>query len=146
MKIKDLLAQFGDLSAIHPVDVEFNKAVGDLESYAEPKMRATITAVTDDHDDVVIVRVDYIKYDDYNKSFESYNYYDSNHQAVLNARQANYYTVKDSLYVMANDEVDKYFSILSGHANELYEMYQAGGRALSYTAWLESYIAVRRNQ
>ena len=135
MKMCDLITL---LQAGKEVDVEFVKGVEDLECYPEPGMRATITGVIPKHDDVLELRVSYLKYDDFNIRFESSNYYDGDHQPVLTAREAGYYSLKESLYVMADDDVSKFMTFLNH--NELFETWNASLKEVSYVAWLENRV------
>ena len=143
MKIKDLSEQFNIMSSRGPVNIEFNKGVENLETYyeyAEPGMRATITDIVKQHDGVMIVRLDYTNYDEFNKAFESYNYYDSNNNATLNARQAGKYSTRDSMYIIPENETEKYFTIISHQNNKLYNLYKSENNKLTYIAWLENHV------
>lgn len=84
-------------------DIQFTHKIEDLEDYAEDRMRATITGIKkwdgDNADACHEISIDYSKFDEYNRQFESYNYWDKLGNATLNAREAGYYTVKDTLYL-----------------------------------------------
>ena len=135
MKMRDLITM---LQSGKEVDVEFVKGVEDLECYPETGMRATITGVIPKHDDVLELRVSYLKYDDFNIKFESSNYYDSNQQPVLTAREAGYYSLKESIFVMADDDVEKYMTLLT--PNEMFDTWNASLKEVSYVAWLENRV------
>lgn len=148
MNFKQLAAQFGEMSARGPVDIEFTAGAHDLESYPEPKMRATLLFVKDDHhdDDVMKIRVSYKKFDEYNKAFESHNYWgrialgQDERSASYTARETGWYEVEEDLYVMATDDISKVLTILDNGPNKLYEAYQADPKGLSYVQWLESLV------
>lgn len=140
MKMRDLITL---LETGKEVDVEFVKGVEDLECYPEPGMRATIMEARLKHDDVLELRVSYLKYDDFNIRFESSNYYDGDHQPVLTAREAGYYSLKESLYVMADDDVSKIMTLLNH--NELFESWFNGPKEVSYVTWLENLVQQQRD-
>lgn len=128
-----------------PVDVEFKEKIEDLESYPEKGMRATVTGAVIDHEEydgdaVIRLFVDYSKFDAENASLEAHNYYDKNGEPTLTAREAGWYKIKDTLYVMANDDAEAYLTILAKQTTELFEEYKASNSTLSYVAWLESKV------
>ncbi len=141
MKMRDLITM---LQAGKEVDVEFVKGVEDLECYPETGMRATITGVIPKHDDMLELRVSYLKYDDFNIKFESSNYYDSFQQPVLTAREAGYYSLKESIFVMADDDVSRVMTIIN--RNELYESWRLNNRGMSYVEWLEQEVTTLQRQ
>ncbi len=103
-----------DINELVGKTIEFLPAIDDFESYAEGKMRAVVTDIvpmyTDDPDPrehVYKLFVNYAKYDEYNKQFESANYYDKSGVDCLSARQAGYYSVADCIY-MPNPNVDSW--------------------------------------
>lgn len=141
MNFKELSQALPDMTARGPVVVEFTKGVGDLECYPEKGMRATIVGILEDSDrDVLKLRVSYEKFDEFNKAFESHNYFDRAGQPVLTAREAGYYHVEETIYVMADDDVDKYMKILSNGSSSLYDAYVAAKPDISYTLWLENLV------
>lgn len=109
MNYKELM----DRLMVAPIEIEFNEGVNDLETYPEPRMRATITSASMDHDNVVKLYVDYSKYDTYNKQFESSNYFDKSGCAVLTARQAGQYKERDTIYVMGDYDTGKHFTMIN---------------------------------
>lgn len=128
--------------------VQFYSKVEDLESYPENNMRATITGVEDSHDGVIKLRVSYAKYDEYNKQFESHNYYDRSGRACLNAREAGNYKVEDELYVMGDDRVETYMKIISDELQEKYraQVLQPGATMITYVEWLEQQLRSYRQR
>lgn len=141
MKMRDLIAF---LASRGHVDVEFTSKTHDLETYAEPCMRATLKGVRDDHDGVLRLQISYEKYDEYNEQFESHNYWGvlSKGQdpaaAQYTARETGWYKVEDHIYVMDTDEVSKYMVILN--PNPLYDEWAAGLKEVSYVQWLENLV------
>ena len=80
--------------------VMFTQRVADCEVYAEPFMKARILNMTSEHDgEVVCLDVDFSEFAEYNKQFESFNYYDADGVARLNAHEAGCYTARDSIYI-----------------------------------------------
>jgi hypothetical protein len=114
MNYKELM----DRLMLGPVEIEFNEGANDLESYPEPRMRATITQIVQMHDDVVTLHLDYSKYDTYNKQFEGSNYFNRSGCAVLTARQADQYKVQDHIYVMGSNDISKHFTMVNLSAFE----------------------------
>lgn len=141
MNFRDLQRTLPEMKARGSVTVEFVPGVEDLECYPEKGMRATVISVVDDNDTGVLkLRVSYEKFDEYNKSFESYNYFDKARQPVLNARSAGYYTVEETIYVMANDKIEKYMRVLYDNSTALYDAYRLEAPGISYTLWLENKV------
>jgi hypothetical protein len=95
--------------------VKFTKGANDLESYVEPGMRATITSVSwdgegkNESEAVFKLRVDFSKFDEENKQFETHCYFDKNHNPVLSAREAGQYEVQDTLYL--SPDFETYFTM-----------------------------------
>ncbi len=122
------------------IDVEFTEGINDLEVYAEPGMRATLLSGVDQGDDCTKVRVSFAKFDEFNKAFESANYFDKSGSAVLTARQANQYDVEDDIYFTATAPVTE-FVILDSRSATLMARYKAEATSgLSYVAWLEQQV------
>lgn len=124
------------------IDVTFTAKHADLEWYGEQNMRATITGIEDYHDETIHIAVSFAKFDEYNKQFESANYYDRNHNPVWTARQAECYNVEDHVFVMDTDKFEDYFVELK--RNDLYERYVASGTSDSYVSWLEDQLVMAR--
>jgi hypothetical protein len=102
--------------------VKFKKGIHDFECYAEPGMKARVIGITglyttdpDPQDHVYKLSVDFAEFDEYNKQFETYNYYDRDGIPRLNAREAGLYRIQDDIY-MSNPDCDpwlKYLSVLA---------------------------------
>ena len=126
--------------------IQFEEKAEDLECYPEKNMRAKVLSVKlsnpspDPHNVVYAVKVDYTDFDDFNRQFETANYYDKNQKPTLNARDAGYYTPVETLYL--SDEVyglwNEIFKIVGDKANKLVETYNAEAPNMSYIEWLES--------
>lgn len=71
-----------------------SQVVEDLESYAEPGMRATLTGGKMSHE-TLILDVNYAPFDEFNRAFEPKNYYDKSGAPTLTAREANPYKPQD---------------------------------------------------
>jgi hypothetical protein len=143
MTFNDLKEQFFNLRQQGPVNVEFVKAAADyLEAYPEGGMRATILDVQGDEPEVLILRVSYEAFDEYNKAYESHNYYDKTGNPTLTAREADCYTVNENLYVMGVDEIDRFFTLMGATASKLHEQYKAecGDKGITYVQWLEAKV------
>lgn len=123
-------------------NVYCKKLIEDLENYAETNMRLTlVSARGGDVNDVVKLQVSYEKYDEFNKSFESKNYFDRGGQAVLNAREAGYYKVNDVMYLMGESNPNDYFVVLEDRTAKLHDAYQKDKRDNeSYVEYLERLV------
>lgn len=133
------------------VDVEFAKGVEDLEGYPERGMRATVVAVSEPcADDVMKVRVSFKKYDEFNKAFEARNYWgvlskdQDPSSSNYTARETGWYKVEEDIYVMADDDVEKYMTVLS--PCEMFETWNASLKEVSYVTWLENRVRLLESQ
>lgn len=70
-------------------DIEFTDEAGEWDGYEEEGMRATVTGVRENHD-MVYLDIDYTKFDEYNKAYESANYYDKDNHPTRTAREAGF--------------------------------------------------------
>jgi hypothetical protein len=123
--------------------------VEDLESYAEGGMRTTIIGLRQmNHDpEVMTIQVDYSEFDEYNKKFESANYYDKNGEATMTAREKGQYKVKDELYVMADGLVGEFFAFSSNDQFSIFtEFANDANSGESYVSWLENTVLKLRSQ
>ena len=91
--------------------ITFTKGAEDLEGYQEPGMKAQVQAIRVNHANVLIITVDHSQFENHNKQFESSNYFDKSQVPCLNAREAGYYKVIDSVYVMADESDREAFTI-----------------------------------
>lgn len=122
-------------------EVAFKPEIENFETYAEPNMRCTISKAELMGSDPSIVKVvfNYEKFDEFNKQFESANYYDKNREPCLTAREAKMYKVSEENYFDAETPVSEIFEFLDSNSILLYSEYLALNAAseLSYVAWLE---------
>ena len=136
------------LEGIHPV-IEFKKGIEDLETYAEPGMRARVTGAVFESDQSVKLWIDYSEFDTFNQALEQANYYDKKGNPTLTARQAGFYTPLSTYHFEQQDNADSYFCVVEDASLKLYERYKQfakvpredGGRAWSYVQWLEHFAA-----
>lgn len=122
---------------VHPV-VTFGKGIDDLESYPESGMRARVVGVDLSDCDVYKLKVDYSEFDDFNKQFESANYYDKSGQATLNAREAGYYKVEDVLYV--DPGIETPWVVEEADRLKVFARFKQEGVGLTYVQWLEDQV------
>ena len=131
--------------------VEFLPPSGDWEHYVESGMRAKLVKVvnhdpkeTDPHYQVWELHVDFEPFDEYNKAFESTNYYDDKGHACLTAREANLYKPQDVIYIGPGQfgtmfsPVDK--DLVNSHEKVQAEFRREGTQE-PYIAWLERRLA-----
>lgn len=123
------------------IEAECRKKCEDLEAYVDGGMRLTIIGMVEDHDGVIKLQISYEKYEEHNKAFEKRNYYDKQGVPCLNAREAGYYTVKDTLYVMETDDPNEYFISVSDTSNRWLRAYlERRNEGETYVAFLERWL------
>lgn len=137
---------YSDLRQLHAnggkLVVEFLPPIVDCESYAEAGMRAEIVAVAPrDEDDVQRITFSFENFEDFNKPFESANYFDKKQAPVLTAREAGYYNPVEVYYFMASETI-KAFKFVDDKSLALLNKYKASAESasMSYVAWLEKQI------
>lgn len=136
-ELADLIA-----SGARPV-VTFTPGILDMENYLEPGMRGQLVGISERQDGMFKVLIDLSAFDDFNKQFESANYYDKNGVANLTAREAGYYTgPSESFYAMLDQPVE-YLVIEEAARLELFRKYQAAGTKLNYMQWLEDQVLTK---
>jgi hypothetical protein len=126
---------------IHPV-IEFKKDIEDIESYAEPGMRARAVGVATTNDNGVKFSLDFTEFDDFNKAFEQANYYDKKGRPTLTAREAGFYKGVETYFFEVQDETDKYFEVVKSRSLDLYERYKSSKEGVSYVQWLEAKVTI----
>lgn len=128
--------------------VQFTSSIEDMEAYPENGMRARIVSITtrytnvaDINDHLYIIKFDYSEFDEFNKRFESSNYYDKNGNAILTARQANMYTVTEEIYFGSPKlyPFEQYFKVIDQARNTLIDQFKVSG-ATDYVQWLEDQL------
>lgn len=130
--------------------IVFTKNIEDFENYAEANMRARIVRIDEEtnlsrplEDQLFVITVDYSEFNDYNRQFESANYYDKSGKPNLTAREANMYSVKEEFHFGSPQlwPFENYFIVADDHQARLLERFKASG-AKNYVAWLESQISL----
>lgn len=138
-----------DYTAFIGQDIEFNKKVEDLEAYPEKGMRATVLScdVSREDEDLIKVTVSYAKFDEYNKQFESSNYYDKDGNPVLNARQAGVYKETETLYTDSADS-HQWCTLLKPEFADLITEWKKDSqdKGESYNAWATKKLIEAREQ
>lgn len=128
-------------SGLRPV-ITFTKEVDELEAYPEAGMRARVISAVQKHDDIIVLRVDYTDFDEFNEQFETANYYDGDGNATKTARESGHYTPQEDLYIGLDAEIP--FSIVESNRLKLYDQYRQHNKdfpGTSYVQWLEDQIA-----
>lgn len=134
-----------DLRPLIGKDIEFLKEINDYDWYGENGMRATVRSVewqdeSNVNDPVFKLHVSFAKFDDYNKAFESSNYWNTG-EALVTAREAGCYKVEDHLYVGNNWA--KCLKIVGAPQAKLFVMFQVDKTSqpdITYMAWLETLV------
>lgn len=89
-------------------DIQFLPIIKDLDAYPEAGMGATITGFQCAGDGEYVchkIYLDYSKFDEYNRRFESSNYFNNEGNPVLTAREVGEYKIKDHIYIDDSVEV-----------------------------------------
>lgn len=126
--------------------VTFLSPVLDKEAYLEPGMRGRLAGISDLNGEIFKLQVDLSEFDEFNKQFESSNYFDKNGHACLTARQVGYYkSPKEQIYIGYDEEID-FIEIDGADRVSLHEEYVKSGSGLHYVQWLEDRILAREKQ
>lgn len=133
-----------DLNPLIGKDIEFLKDINDYEWYGERGMRATVLGITwhdesDANDPVFKFHLSFKKYDDFNRPFESANYWDENGEATKTARESGDYKVEDYLYLGNNWA--NCVELVDSNAGKLLDLFLTDKEAqpdLTYVKWLEA--------
>lgn len=120
--------------------VTFKPPILEQEGYLEAGMRGRLVAVSNEPDGIVKFRVDLAEFDDFNRAFESANYFDKAGVPCLTAREAGYYKdAKESIYAGAADEVD-FCEVEASPRFALYAEFRQSAAGRSYVQWLEDRV------
>jgi hypothetical protein len=117
--------------------IEFTDDIDNAETYLESSMRANVISIAPDSAGVYMLSCNVSGFEEHNKNFESHNYFDSNQNPVLSAREAGYYTDIVVIYVCKEFMP---FKAVSENSVSLFDAYSKDKSDLSYIAWLESKI------
>lgn len=128
----------------HPV-VRFKKRIENMETYFEADMMARVINIFNEMEDHFGIVFTVEAHDDYNKDFETANYYDNTGNACLTAREADMHPnrnhMNEDVYFMNDDRVEDWFEIVSDDGTELFSQYESMPRAgMSYVQWLETRV------
>ena len=127
-------------SGIKPV-VTFKHDVLNFECFCEPGMRAQITSCVFDSLDMIKIVVDYTQFEEFNKQFETSNYYDEHGVACLTAREADQYENTETIYFMIDhDDLDSVLEVEQSAMMKLYEKYVSEKSNKTYIQWLEAQL------
>jgi hypothetical protein len=131
------------------ITVTCKKRIEDNESYAEGGMRAILVHATgDDGDGTVKITLDFTPFDEFNKSFETPNYFDAHHKPTLTARQYGAYKPVEQYYFDSNEKVSDIFEAVDEAQYQLLAEHKAQAeKGQSYVSWLEQQVlALRKAQ
>jgi hypothetical protein len=132
--------------------ITFNLACEDLENYCEAGMKAKVTSISlmrheeVEQDMVYLVKLDYTNFDDYNRKFETANYYDKLGKPKLTAREAGFYKLEDTLYLGSNNIFpwNNYFEVEHDSISDrMYTRYVNSNtdKTITYLKWLETQLS-----
>lgn len=98
--------------------------VEDSETGFEPGMMGVVCQVDLEDDDVVLVTVDFSKFEEYNKGFMTPNYYDEHQQPKFKWCETRYYPVskREDLYLTLGDPPKgspNYFQVVGDAADKV---------------------------
>lgn len=131
-------------------EIQFTSAIEEFECYPEAGMRARISKIetkyihkTDPEDHLYLIYFDYTEYDEFNKRFETANYYGHDYVANKTAREVGHYKTVEKIY-FGSPEIwpfENYFSALNDKAAALVKIFKESG-AENYVDWLESMVDI----
>lgn len=132
--------------------IQFTNKIEDMEAYPEGGMRARIVSINeedtdsaDKHNHVFIITFDYSEYDEYNKRFETANYYGKGIGAPADktAREAGQYHIQEKIYFGSPElwPFEEYFVLINEKSIALYDMFKAS-EATDYVDWLEQIVDI----
>lgn len=131
-------------------EIQFTNKIEEMEAYPEGGMQARIISVDaedvnskDKHDHIYIITFDYSEFDEYNKRFETANYYGKGYNQVADktAREVGQYHLQEKIYFGSPElwPFEEYFTLLNEHTLQLIERFKKSG-VTDYVGWLESQI------
>jgi hypothetical protein len=123
------------------IPVTCKKPIEDNECYAEGGMRAVLVQASADGHDISRITLDFEPYDEFNKSFETANYFDKNRNATLTAREHGSYKHREVYYFESNSKASDIFEPIEEAQYQLMSEYLStatGGQ--SYVSWLEQQV------
>jgi hypothetical protein len=125
-----------------PIAVECKPGVSRWEGcYPEAGMRLDVVGGILDDVDVARMDVDFSRFDEFNRRFESANFYHSKGPDTVTAREANCYRVRDFIYVDPEEDIEAYFTVLGDARKALLDSYAALPEPRpSYVSWLEDLV------
>jgi hypothetical protein len=131
-------------------EIQFTPGIEEFECYPEGGMRARIAKIetrdidkSDLHEHLYLIYFDYTEYDEFNKRFETANYYGDDYVANKTAREVGHYKTVDEIY-FGSPEIwpfENYFNVLNDKAAALVKMFKESG-AENYVYWLESMVDI----
>lgn len=137
MKYKEL----GQLikEGIYPI-VTFKKGIENQEGYPENGMRAQIINVSFSDDDLIKLTFNYEHFDEFNKKYESANYYDNNKIPCLTARQKGFYKIEEDFYFESGYPIETDLLIEDSGRLKIYNQYLKSESEFTYVQWLENQL------
>lgn len=126
--------------------VTFLPGIGDKEAYPEAGMRAKAIRASLQSDNVVVITFSYADFDDFNKAFETANYYGAGREGNKTAREAGYYKVEEQLFFDQDELAANLFTVENDATLALFAEYRAAGTVGSYTQWLEEQLKLARSK
>jgi len=128
--------------------IRFTNKIEEMECYPEGGMRARIASIrsedtdsTDLNEHVYRIEFDYSEYDDFNRLFESANYYGRDSVPNKTAREAGHYSKTETIYFGSPllFPFENYFRLASEHHQKLHEQFRGSGEQ-NYVEWLEKQV------
>jgi hypothetical protein len=115
----------------------------DIETYLEPGMIAVLTAIEDDQDGTLQLTFDVRAHTEFNKQYETPDYFDQDGHPTLTATQAGYGPDRnnyiETLYIGSQWPIDCLFTVVDTKTTKLFKLYQDDRRdGQTYIEWLEA--------
>lgn len=119
-------------------EVKFNDNAKWLDvNFARPGMMATVVSARDVGDDCWEFKVDYSKFEDYNRAFEVNDYIClETREYTLSAREADCYIDIETLYVDVNEPI---FDVADHRISEIHSVFEKSGET-DYVKFLENHF------
>jgi len=130
-------------SGLRPV-VTFKDGIAEKESYPEAGMRARLLSVSNQSDGILKIKFSYAEFDEFNKQFESANYYGQDQLPNKTARETGYYHVEEAIYFDGDELSSRFFDIENNERVALHDEFRAAAPSVNYVQWLEDQLLAAR--
>lgn len=110
------------------------------EGYLEAGMRGRLIGVSNERHNMFLLHIDLTEFEDFNRQFESKNYFDKDGVPRLSAREAGYHKEPAESFYVGNREAVDFCDVEEAERLRLYDNYRRAGAGTSYVQWLEDQV------